>query len=184
MEWRSVADMAIGIAVPVAAAVLFVAGRFRAREILFLIWGFLIGAAFEFFIGFQGPVFFTVKMHWPLPMGTYYLCHSLWDGGLFMAGIALAGLLLRKPFMSVCRAFNWKELAVMTVWGAGTAFVVEMIGNGVIWEYHPMKWNPVWITVRGQGYTAFIQIVWLVAPFVFYMGCIGINRIAGERGRM
>jgi hypothetical protein len=160
---------------------LFALGKVTKREILFFITGFLVGCVFEFFIWFMGPSFFFVKMPWPLPWPTYYICHSLWDGGLFMAGYFLAGILLRKPRTILCTVFDWRELAVMTAWGAITAFFVEVSGNGIIWQYIPQRWNPAWTTIGGQSYTIFIQAVWLVVPAVFYCICLAISRASMKR---
>jgi hypothetical protein len=175
LECRVMADIAIGLAVPAGAAALYALGRISMREVLFIVLGIIIGLAFELFIGFM-PGFIAFKMHWPLPLVTILLSHSLWDGGLFMAGCVLARIILRRPLSRICAAFDWRELAIMVAWGAVSAFVVELIGNGVMWEYQPQEWNPVWITIHGQGYTAFIQLVWLAAPVVFYLGCLGIDR--------
>ena len=64
----------------------------------------------------------------------------------------------------------------MWLWGAGQEFVVELLGNGVIWEYKVQTWNPVWITVGGRGYTILPQLIWAVAPIVYYLGFVRINR--------
>ncbi len=175
MEWRVVADIAVGLAVPLGTAGLFALRWISLREVLFVVLGFLIGLSFELFIGLL-PGFIVFKMRWPLPMVTILVSHSLWDAGLLMAGCVLAGVVLRRRLSDVCARFDWRELAVMALWGAGSAFVVELVGNGVMWEYQPRGWNPVWITINGQGYTAFIQLVWVVAPVVFYLGCLGISR--------
>lgn len=178
MDWRIIADITIGTAIPILFVLLYTYGKVSKREIAFFITGFLIGCVFEFFIWFMGPSFFFVKMHWPFPWPTYYICHSFWDGGLFMAGYYLAGMVLQKPRATLCTVFNWRELAVMTIWGTVTAFFVELSGNGIIWQYIPRSWNPVWITLNGQGYTVFIQIVWMVVPAVFYFTCLAISRPA------
>ena len=171
-----ISDLAVGIAIPVIAAILYKKGYLGGREILLLIWGVLLGSAFEVFIGLQGSEFLSVKLDWPLPHFTLLMCHSVWDGGLFMAGVFLAHFILRKPIRQIATSFDWRELSIMVAWGAVSAFVVELIGNGNIWEYHPQDWNPVWIRVGEQGYTAFIQIVWLVVPLVFYLGALAISR--------
>jgi len=176
MNWRIAADIAIGLAVPLGFAAAFAAGKVTKRELLFLAAGFAIGASFEFFTWAMGRDFFFVILNWPLPMATYYLCHSSWDAGIFFAGYLLCAAILRKPRASVAVSFDWREALIMTVWGAGTAFFVEIAGNGIIWQYVPGKWNPEWITVAGRGYTLFIQVVWLIAPAVFYACCLQISK--------
>lgn len=176
MDWQVAADMAVAAAVPLGAAVLFAARVISRREVYFLVLGVFIGMIFELFLSFMGPGFISFKMEWPLPREAIFVCHALWDGGLFMGGYALAWLILRRPRGEMCAAFDWRELAIMTAWGAASSVAVELVGNGVMWEYHPQKWNPVWLTAGGRGYTVFIQVVWLVVPAVFYFGCIGISR--------
>jgi hypothetical protein len=53
---------------------------------------------------------------------------------------------------------------------------VELIGNGVIWEYRVLDWNPVWLTIGEQGYTVLPQLIWVAAPVVYYLGVLRINR--------
>ncbi len=176
MNWQITVDLLVGILIPVLFALLFALGKVSKREIAFFITGFIIGAAFEFFIWYRGSSFFYIIMEWPLPWYTYYLCHSLWDAGLFMAGYYLTGIVLQKPRANLCTIFDWREPALMTAWGAVTAFVVELSGNGIIWQYVPQPVNPVWISINGTGYTVFIQLVWLVVPSVFYFLCLAGNR--------
>lgn len=112
MEWRVITDIAIGLAAPVGAAALYAARRIAMREVLFIVLGIIIGLTFELFIGFM-PGFIVFKMHWPLPQVTIFISHSLWDGGLFMAGCVLARIILRRPLSRICAAFDWRELAIM-----------------------------------------------------------------------
>ena len=69
----------------------------------------------------------------------------------------------------------------MMVWGFAVGstweFAVELMGNGVIWEYRVYSWNPVWLTIGEQGYTILPQLIWVVAPIVYYLGFIRINRM-------
>jgi hypothetical protein len=175
ITWQVVADIIVGIAVPTFFLTLFFLKRLGKRELLFWLWSMVIGAAFELTVFIFIPNWLMFKMYWPMPYVTIAIWHTLWDGGLFMAGFFAAALVTRKPAREVCTRFDIGELAVMVVWGAVSAFVVEFIGNGIIWEYLPQRYNPVWITIGDQGYTAFIQIVWLIVPFIFYFGCLFFN---------
>lgn len=176
MEWQVIADMAVGTAVLVGGVGLLAARLIALREFLFLALGFLIGMTFEQFLSFMGPGFISFEMEFPVPRAAIYVCHSLWDGGLFMGGYLSVWLLTRKPRGEICTAFDWRELAIMVAWGFLSSIVIEVIGNGIIWEYQQVAWNPVWLTIAGQGYTIFIQLVWLVAPVIFYFGCLKISR--------
>jgi hypothetical protein len=169
--------MCIGLGIPTLFVLLYVLGKAGRREMIFLVIGIGIGLSFEFYIWSRGPGFFYVILKWPLPWYTYYISHSLWDGGLFMGGYYLSAALLKKAPVHICRIFDWRELAIMTAWGAVTAFFVELIGNGQIWQYVPHTGNPVWIGIGGQGYTLFIQAIWLVVPAVFYFVCLAVSRM-------
>ena len=71
--------------------------------------------------------------------------------------------------------------ASMWAWGVGSEFVVELLGNGVIWRYELQYWNPVWITLNGRMYTLLPQFIWTIAPIVFYAGAIFITRATQPR---
>ncbi|MBK9330015.1 MAG: hypothetical protein IPM95_12095 [Sphingobacteriales bacterium] len=176
MDWRIIADLAVGTAIPLLFMFLYALRKVTGQEVVFFITGFLIGTTFEFFIWYMGPSFFYVRMEWPLPWPTYYLCHSFWDAGLFMGGYYLTGIILKKPYALLYTHFDWRELAVISIWGIVTSCIVELSGNGIIWQYIPHRWNPVWITVGKQSYTLFIQVVWIVSPVIFYLICLSIRK--------
>ncbi len=146
---------------------LYALKRLSRRELALLAWGLALGAMFEFPIFSVGDHFLGLKMAWPMPAFTVPLWHAFWDGGLFMVGFALTWLL--GPRAQACTRFRWSELAVLTAWGFGSSFIVEFIGNGIIWQYHPHPYNPIIFTIAGRGYTGLIHLIWLVVPGLFYL---------------
>jgi hypothetical protein len=174
MIWQVWADIAIGFMVPAATVWLYMTGRIQKKHVWLMAWGFAVGSTWEFAFYFLGDSLHTMHTQWPMPIITLHLWHTFWDAGLFIVGYWLCLLILRTP--DCCTRFRWPELAIMWLWGAGQEFVVELLGNGVIWEYRVLDWNPVWITINGQGYTMLPQLIWAIAPIVYYLGVIRILR--------
>lgn len=115
----------------------------------------------------------VIHQEWPLPDITRTIAHCFWDSMLFIIGYWLAKFLMKNN--PCCSEFDWRELTIMVLWGSIQEFVVELSSNGVMWEYIEQPWNPVWLTINGQGYTLLPQLVWLVAPVFFYLGVLKIN---------
>jgi hypothetical protein len=174
MLWQVGADIAIATAIPLVTAVLYFSGRIQLRHVGLMAWGFAVGSTWEFTFYFLGDTIHTMHTEWPLPIVTLHLLHTFWDAGLFMVGYWLCLSILKTT--DCCTRFRWSELGIMLLWGAGQEFVVELMGNGVIWEYRVYDWNPVWLTVGEQGYTVLPQLIWVVAPIIYYLGFIRINR--------
>ena len=173
MIWQVWADIAIGAAIPVTTLILYFTNRIQRKHLWLMLWGFAVGFTWEFSFYLIGDSLHTMKTEWPMPIITLHLWHTFWDAGIFIVGYWLCLIILKTP--DCCQRFRWTELTVMWLWGVGQAFVVELMGNGVIWEYRIQRWNPVWITVGDQGYTILIQLIWALSPIVYYLGFIRIN---------
>lgn len=160
-------------------AILLYYGKKITKNHFFLFWwGFLVGSTWEFaFYLFRGEITVT-RANWPLPLITKNLVHTFWDAGLFMVGYLLVVAWTRD--WNCCTTFKASELTIMVVWGSATSFIVELLGNGNVWEYVPQSYNPVYLTIDGQGYTILPQLIWLVAPVVFYLGAIKILRTTSK----
>ena len=124
---------------------------------------------------------YVMHTEFPLHPVILNLLHTLWDGGLFMAGVGLVNLFCKPPRI---HRFRWRELAAMLAWGLGQELAVELIGTGgALWEYQPKWWNPVLFKFRGSNITLAPQLVWLAAPVAFYLGALKINsRCVAEPG--
>jgi hypothetical protein len=178
MVWQVWADFALGLAVPLTTALLYFSGRIQHRHLKLMAWGFAVGSTWEFTNYFLGDTHHAMKVAWPMPLITLHILHTFWDAGLFIIGFWLCMLILKTS--ESCTRFSWTELAIMCVWGAGQEFIVELLGNGVIWEYKVRSWNPVWITIGSQGYTLVPQLIWVLAPVIYYLGFIRINQKAAR----
>jgi hypothetical protein len=176
MLWLVGADIVVAVAIPLITAYLYMSGQIQQKHVWMMAWGFAVGATWEFSFFFLGDTIHTLQTDWPLPIITLHLSHTFWDAGLFIIGYWLCLRILKTP--DCCTHFRWSELSIMLLWGAGQEFLVELMGNGVLWEYRVYDWNPIWLTIGEQGYTVLPQLIWLVAPIVYYLGLIQINSIA------
>ena len=171
------ADILVGFSIPVITAVLYFSRRIQARHVWLMVWGFVVGSTWEFAFYFLGDSIHTMRTEWPLPIITLHTSHTFWDAGLFIIGYWLCLVILKTP--DCCTRFRWSELSIMLLWGAAQEFIVELMGNGIIWEYRVYDWNPVWITIGEQGYTVLPQLIWVIAPIVYYLGVLRINKSSG-----
>lgn len=171
-------DILIAAAFPVAIYALTARG-ILARSFRRLYWlGVCIGLTWEVTFFFLGPEFsvaplFIFFSRSPLPPWLLPLFHSLWDGGLFIVGLLLIRLL---PGPHLAR-FRWDELLVMLAWGQAQELCVELSATAAgLWTYLPHPWNPV-LFPFGQGQITLLpQLVWLVAPLVFYPLALRIHK--------
>jgi hypothetical protein len=73
--------------------------------------------------------------------------------------------------------FDYKELAVLLVYGQVSELIVELLSilnEG--WVFLPNYWwNPTLFRFSGYHITFFPQLVWLIAPIVFYFIAIGVK---------
>lgn len=101
---------------------------------------------------------------WPILM----VCHTLWDGLLFLIGMLLAARV--APDKSVAR-LPPISFAVFLLWGQISAFAVELssiVSGG--WEYFDhWWWNPVFFRIGDSPVTAMPQMIWLFAPFLYWL---------------
>lgn len=174
-------DLAIAIGVTTYVLVGCRSGE-RGRFITRLFWlGVAIGLAWEvpIFISArfaQNPVIELFSQP-PVPTLTLILFHSLWDGGLFLAGVALIWLVVGRP---VLQGFSWVELGVLILWGQLSELAVEIGGvTNDAWGYvGGFWWNPVLFHVDGHPITLMPQLIWLAAPIVYYIVALQVVRPA------
>jgi hypothetical protein len=101
--------------------------------------GFALGLTWELTFHLLGPEYSDSPLYlnltmWPLPPITQPLLHASWDSGIFLIGVWLIRRLCPAPQFE---RFRWRELAVLFLWGIGSALLVEMSASGSGWEYLP-----------------------------------------------
>jgi len=150
-----------------------------SRPLYLLFWvGVGLGLCWELPLFLAGPEFsenppYRLLSPFPIHPHLQWIGHSLWDGGLFMAGLGLVFGLRPAPHL---RKFDFRELAVLILWGIGSAIVLEIIGSLGIWEYIPSWWNPELFQVNGRSITALAPLTWMIAPIPFYL--IGLHLLS------
>ena len=59
-------------------------------------------------------------------------------------------------------------LLIMIIWGSFSEFLVDLNGNGKLWLFIENWYNPVFITINDNGLTIIPQLIWFVAPIIYY----------------
>jgi hypothetical protein len=173
-------DLLVGYSMPV-----FVYGLYRVRVVTKVTWQlFWVGAAIGLL--WEVPIFVLSAeatpypiIEWINPLPYHYLifmlCHTLWDGGLFLAGMLLVCLLSSPPRFE---RFSFRELFMFLCYGQVSALLVELastFSDG--WVYlHGYWWNPTLFLFNGHPITLLPQLVWFVAPVLFYLCALNANR--------
>ena len=117
---------------------------------------------------------FGLGLCWEVPMSianeigmiVIIITHSFWDGGLFLVGYWLVKLICSDP---TYERFKASELGVLIIWGQLSELAVELASTfSGGWEYVGYWWNPVLFIFNGHNITLWPQIIWFIAPIVFY----------------
>ena len=164
-------DFAIGSATPMVVYALYRSGKIDGF-VWRLFWiGCALGLTWELPLSLINeyseccPVATFIQ---PLPthFSVIVITHSFWDGGLFLAGVALVYLICGKDSFE---EFRVRELAVLVVYGQVSEIIVELLSTfNDAWAYVPYWWNPSMFKFNGHDITPLPQVIWLVAPIVFY----------------
>jgi hypothetical protein len=164
---------------------LYRTGRIGKTLFYAFLVGCLIGSTWEFTFMALGTSFAYSVNPWPWGLSGWpkKLSHSIWDGGIFMVGVWLCRKLLsNRPLFT---KFDWRELSIMEIWGVFQGFLVEYLFVGRVWFYVPLPWNPVIIPplpggASEVGYTLIPQLVWTIAPIVFYFSLLWLRNRFSE----
>jgi hypothetical protein len=172
-------DFIIAAAVLLTVVFLRVSGRLsRFHWILFWVGAILgltweLGCNINMLLSEAYPVarFITPP---PVHFGFVVAAHSLWDGGLFLAGVWLVQKLCSPPWFE---HFRMRELLVLIVWGQTQELAVELLSTySSAWEWIVYWWNPSLFVFNGHPITLFPQLIWLAAVLVFYPIAVMVKR--------
>ncbi len=179
-------DLLIGFGSPFVVYALY-----RADKVGRLIWrlfwaGAAIGLTWEipiFVLSAEGSEWATIQWLQPLPLhySIFLLSHTLWDGALFLVGVWLAQRVCERSWWT---RFNTKALLIMLAWGQLSELLVEVSstsndGWAFITGY---AWNPTLFECNHHPITLFPQLIWLVAPVLYYVVLLGLARREREAG--
>ncbi|MCB9487712.1 MAG: hypothetical protein H6684_03150 [Deltaproteobacteria bacterium] len=168
-------DLLIGYGFPVGLIALYAFKKIPAKILKLFGLGALIGLTWEVPIFVLSARTSMPVIVWVRELPAHYLVfmigHTLWDGAIFLVGALLAGVVGKKRFL---QGFQWGELAVLAAWGQVTALLVELSSvTNRAWVYvEGYWWNPTFARVGDYPLTLLMQVVWFVAPVVFYLAAI------------
>ena len=89
--------------------------------------------------------------------------------------IFLAGVFLTKAFLKnkqFLYNYNSTALFIMILWGGFSEFLVDLNGNGKLWLFIENWYNPVFITINDNSLTIIPQLIWFVAPILYYLSIL------------
>ena len=130
--------------------------------------GVLVGLTWEIPFALAGKSFHLILIDWPIDFPLVRnITYSFIDGLIFIAGVLLAKAYLKnKHFLY---KFNSTALLIMIIWGSFSEFLVDLNGNGKLWLFLENWYNPVFITINDNGLTIIPQLIWFIAPIVYYL---------------
>lgn len=170
-------DFSLGIIILVIVSILYLTHRID-RYSWHLYWvGFFLGLCWELPMSIANEYGEYPPASFITPLPTHFMVivitHSFWDGGLFLVGVWLVRKLCAEPqFVQ----FKWKELAVLLVWGQLSELTVELLSTfNNAWEFNRYWWNPTLFIFNNHNITLLPQLIWLVAPIVFYIIALRIK---------
>lgn len=166
------------MALPVALGLAYRTGRLDARTWRLFWIGCAIGASWELaLVANHGAARPALVMLTPFPGGplAHGVLHILWDGGLFLGGLACVFGLSRGPRLA---RFSAAELGIVIAWGQAQELAVEVSSTlAGAWTYAPgHAWNPVLFTLGDGRITLLPQLVWLAASVLFYFVALRVGR--------
>jgi hypothetical protein len=148
-----------------------------------LFWiGCLIGMTWELPLSLANvfsiypPASFITPLPISVPFSTLMIIitHSFWDGALFLLGMGFVKILCKKEhFVS----FKMCELGIFLLYGQISELIVELASTySNAWEYNAYLWNPLLFVFNRHNITLLPQLIWLVAPVIFYYFVLKLKR--------
>ena len=130
--------------------------------------GVLVGLTWEIPFALAGKSFHLILIDWPIDFPLVRnITYSFIDGLIFIVGVLLVKAYLKnKHFLY---KFNSTALLIMIIWGSFSEFLVDLNGNGKLWLFLENWYNPVFITINDNGLTIIPQLIWFIAPIVYYL---------------
>ena len=177
-------DLLVALAIPLLFVFPYMAHRISRFSWLLFCIGCAVGALWEIPFYFIGPSFssdplYVLKTPAPYPLFLLHVMHCFWDGGLLMIGVGLVKKLCRSPHFT---QFRFQELAVLLVWGGFQELAVELFSSGSSgWVYVPHWWNPSMFQFQGSDITLLPQLIWVIAPIVFYVLALLLAKSVNEK---
>mgnify|MGYP001328040777 FL=1 len=169
----------IGNSAPFFFIIFYKAQKISSELFTLYFLGVLVGLTWEIPFSLAGKSFHLILIDWPIDLPLVRnITYSFIDGLIFIVGILLAKVFLKnKNFLY---KFNFKALSIMVIWGSVSEFLVDLNGNGKLWLFIDNWYNPVFITINGNGLTIIPQLIWFLAPIVYYFVILNYKGFEAE----
>ena len=166
-----VIDFSIGLSIMLLIQAFYAFKKIEKKTWILYWIGVLLGLAWELPMSIANEYSPFPPASFMTPMPTHFIVivitHSFWDGGLFLVGYCLVLQCCNEPHF---RKFNYKELGVLLLWGQISELSVELMSTfNNAWVFNVYWWNPLLFVFNDHNITLLPQLIWLVAPFVFYL---------------
>ena len=157
----------IGNSAPLLFIVLYKKQKISVELLNLYFLGVFVGLSWEIPFALAGKSFHLILIDWPIDLPLVRnITYSFIDGLIFIVGVFLAKKFLKTN--DFLYRFNSKALFIMIFWGSFSEFLVDLNGSGKLWLFIENWYNPVFITINGNGLTIIPQLIWFVAPIVYY----------------
>ena len=163
----------VGSSSPIIFFLLYQLGYVSKKIITLFIIGICVGLTWEIPFAFAGDSFHLILVDWPIDLPLVRnINYAFLDSLIFLIGIFLCNTILKSD--SYLYTFNSNALLIMIIWGSISEFLVDLNCSGKLWVFLENWYNPVFITINGNNLTILPQLIWLVAPIVYYFAVLRI----------
>ena len=163
----------VGSSSPIIFFLLYQLGYVSKKIITLFIIGICVGLTWEIPFALAGDSFHLILVDWPIDLPLVRnINYAFLDGLIFLIGIFFCNKFLKND--NYLYAFNKNALLIMIIWGGVSEFLIDLNCNGKLWLFIDNWYNPVFITINGNNLTILPQIIWLVAPVVYYFSVLRI----------
>ena len=60
----------------------------------------------------------------------------------------------------------------MIIWGSISEFLVDLNCSGKLWVFLENWYNPIFISINGKDMTLIPQLIWFLAPIIYYLSIL------------
>jgi hypothetical protein len=163
----------VGSSSPIIFFLLYQLGYVSKKIITLFIIGICVGLSWEIPFALAGDSFHLILVDWPIDLPLVRnINYAFLDGLIFLIGIFFCNKILKSD--NYLYMFNSKALAIMIIWGSVSEFLIDLNCNGKLWLFLDNWYNPVFISINGNNLTLLPQLIWLVAPIVYYFAVLKV----------
>ncbi|MGY8809159.1 MAG: hypothetical protein ACKVLG_04360 [Fidelibacterota bacterium] len=166
----------VGSSSPIILFSLYQLGYVSKKIIALFIIGVCVGFTWEIPFALAGESFHLILVDWPIDLPLVRnINYAFLDSLIFLIGILLCNKILKND--NYLYTFNPKALVIMIVWGSVSEFLIDLNCSGKLWIFLENWYNPVFVSINGTDMTLIPQLIWLVAPVVYYLTVLKLIKL-------